>query len=316
MKQRFVIALMVVLIGCGGVQPLSADDAYPTKPLTAYVGYRAGGGTDTIGRVLAKHIGDALGQQINVVNKDGAGGGIAATIVMNAAPDGYSILLSSMNSVTAGPLLNRSLTYSVADFEPVALIAAYQSGIVAPVDKPFKTMKEYIAYAREHAPTKYVTVTNLSRLLMQHIVDAEKIDVTFVPAKGGSEVLNMFAANQVDLAYSGGFHQAYTDRMRLLAAATLKRHPANPDVPTLLELGYDVAIDAHIGILAPKGTPANIIAKLNSAIQKAIEVSDVKSILEKYQYPLDYQGPDEAKRTLAEQSGFYKKLIGDNKITE
>ena len=110
---------------------------------------------------------------------------------------------------------------------------------------------------------------------MQHIVDKENIKVSFVPAKGGSAVINLFAGNQVDLGYSGGFHQKHPDKMKLLVAATLERHAANPDVLTLLEAGYPLALAASIAVSVPKGTPADIVAKIEAALKAAVEHPDV-----------------------------------------
>ncbi len=313
MFKKITIGLAIGLLGAVAVQSAVAADAFPTKPITAYIGFRAGGGTDTIGRVVAHVMGEKLGQQINVVNKTGASGSIAATTVMRAKPDGYSILLSSTSALTSAPLLNKKIKYTIDDFRHVGIIATYQNGIVAPNDKPYNTIKEFVEYARKNPGAKYVSVSSISRMLMQHIVDKEKIKVSFVPAKGGSAIINLFAGNQVDLGYSGGFHQKHPDKMKLLAAATMERHAANPDVPTLLEAGYPLALAASIAVSVPKDTPADIVAKIEAAVKAAVEHPDVRKIAGKYRYPLDYQNAATTTETLAQHYKFYQDLISNAK---
>ena len=311
MFHKICIGLTLGVIGIAVAQPAIAADAFPSKPLTAYIGFRAGGGTDTIGRVVAHVMGEFLGQQVNVVNKTGAAGGIAATTVMRAKPDGYSILLSSSGSLTSAPLLKKSLKYTIDDFSHIGFVAAYQNGLVAPVGKPFNTLKEFVEYARKTEDAKYVTVHAMSRMVMDFIAKKENIKINYVPAKGGSAVLNLFAGNQVDAGYTGGFHQRHPDKMKLLAALTLKRHPVNPNVPTLLELGYPLALAANISVSAPKGTPAAIIAKLEAAVKAAVEHPDVKKIAGKFKYPLDYQNAENATKLLAQHYKFYQDLISN-----
>ncbi len=313
MFNKVCIGLTLGLIGASVTAPVIAADNFPTKPMTAYIGFRAGGGTDTIGRVVAKVMGDHLGQQINVVNKTGASGSIAATTVMRAKPDGYNILLSSTSALTSAPLLNSKIKYTIHDFRHVGIVAAYQNGIVAPKDKPFNDIKEFVEYTRKNPGTKYVTVNAISRMLMQYIVDKENIKVSFVPAKGGSAVINLFAGNQVDTGYSGGFHQKHPDKMKLLAAATLERQAANPNVPTLIEAGYPLALAANIAVSVPKGTPDAIVAKIEAAIKAATEHPDVKKIAGKYRYPLDYQTAAKATVTLGKHYKFYQDLIANAK---
>jgi tripartite-type tricarboxylate transporter receptor subunit TctC len=146
-------------------------------------------------------------------------------------------------------------------------------------------------------------------MLMKFVADKEKIKISFVPAKGGSAVLNLFASNQVDIGYTGGFHQRHPDKMKLLAAVTPKRQPANPTVPTLLELGCQVALGGQIGVVAPKDTPADIVAKLEAAVKAAVEHPDVIKIAGKFKYPLDYHDAAAATKAVREQRDFYKELI-------
>lgn len=307
------VGLVAGLLSVALALPAFAEANYPSQPLTAYIGFRAGGGTDTIGRVVTRVMSEKLEQQINVINKPGAGGGIAASTIQRAKPDGYSFLLSSTTSITNAPLLNKSLKYGVSDFKYAGIIAAYQAGIAAPVDKPFNTLPEFIEHTRKNPGTKYVFLTPLSRLIMQYIVDKEKIKVNFVPAKGGSAVLNLFASNQVDAGYTGGFHQRHPDKMKLLVAATTKRHPANPKSATLMELGIPIAANAQIAVVFPKGTPDAIVTKMEAAIKAAVGHPDVKKISAKFKYPLDYHTAAAATKEMQDQHAFYKKIIDNAK---
>lgn len=307
------VGLIAGVLSVALALPAYAEANYPSQPLTAYVGFRAGGGTDTIGRVVTRVMSEKLGQQINIINKDGAGGAVAATTVMRANPDGYSFLLSSTTSITSAPLLNKSLKYGVGDFRYGGIIAAYQSGIAAPVDRPFNTLPEFIDYTRKNPGTKYIFLSPISRLVMQHIVDKEKIEVNFVPAKGGSEVLNLFAANQVDAGYTGGFHQLHPDKMKLIVAVTSKRHPANPNVSTLMELGIPISNNSHIVVAFPKGTPDAVISKIEAALKAAVEHPDVKNIAGRFKFPLDYHTAAEATREMQEQGGAYEKIVANAK---
>lgn len=315
MSSRKIMALLAGVVSAALALPALADASFPDRPLTAYVGFRAGGGTDTLGRVVARVMGETLGQQVNVINKTGAGGGIAAATVQRAKPDGYSFLLSSTSSITNAPLLNSSLTYGVEDFAYAGIIAAYQAGIAAPIGKPFDTLPEFIAFARENPGAKYVFLTPMSRMIMQYIVEKEQIDVNFVPAKGGSAVLNLFASKQVDAGYTGGFHQRHPDKMKLLVAATSKRQPANPDVPTLSELGIPIAANAQIIVAFPKGVPDVAISKIEAALKVAVAHPDVQKAANKLRYPIDYHSAMAATQEMREQTAAYKEIIAGAKAT-
>ena len=304
-KMKMIAASAALALVAGTA---SAAD-YPTKPVNLYIGYKAGGGTDTVGRVFAKVLSRELGKQVNVVNKAGAGGGVAAMLVARAKPDGYTLLFNPSNSMTAGPHVTKKVKVKVEDFEYAGMLTAYQPALVAPSDAPFNNFAEFVSYAKANPGVKYAALHPLSRMAMQIIAKKHGLTINTVPVKGGSGMLNVVLGKQVDLAYSGGIHTRHPDKIKVLVPLTSERQAATPDLPNLLEQGIAYSANAMTTLAAPKGTPADIMSKLAAAIKAASADPLIADISAKTKFPIFYKDPAGTVAEMNAQWNAYKAIV-------
>lgn len=264
--------LSLALGGLLATTTLAAAQDYPSKPITMLIGFGAGGTTDTQGRSLAAALEAELGQPINVVNRPGAGGSVAAAQVAAADPDGYTILFGGGRALTFNPL-TAPVGYTLDDFDFIGAVAISQPGMVVRTESPFQSMDDVLAAAAK-GPVSYATQTTLDRLTIRAL-EAEK-GVTFdvVPTQGGSGMVPLLLAGEVDFAWSGGIHAQYTEAgdMRLIAAMTSERQDAYPDVPTFEEAtGLDIPMEDYRNIAVPDGTSADVMTTLQTALEAAAQ---------------------------------------------
>ena len=283
---------------------------YPGGPIEMMIGFGAGGTTDTQGRALAAALEDALGQPINVVNRPGAGGSVAAAQVAAAEADGYTMLFSGGRAISFNPLAS-PVQYALDDFIFIGAVALSQPAIVARGDSAFGTLADVVAAASEDN-LSYATQTTLDRMIIQSIEADEGIDVDIVPTQGGSGMVPLLLAGDIDFAYSGGIHAQYTESgdMKVLAALTSERQPAYPDVPTVAELGYDVNMDDYRMIAVPAGTPDDVVAALEAALETAAADEAFVDLTENtLQFPAVFIPGEELTSLLEAQRDSYKPLI-------
>ncbi|WP_285674429.1 Bug family tripartite tricarboxylate transporter substrate binding protein [Paralimibaculum aggregatum] len=310
MKRTLGAFLLGISACLGAIAPAPAQaESFPEKPITLYVAYRAGGGTDTMGRVAAKIMGDHLGQQVNVVNKPGAGGGLAALTLMRERPDGYTILLDSSEPLTLGPFLNKELRYELDDFDYIGMLASYQPGLISPINRDYDTLEEFLVHAKEVPGQKFAFFSAGAKMVMQYIALQEGLEFRYVPTKGGSDAVNLIISDQVDVTWSGGIHARYPDQVKLIAAATSERHAGSPDVPTFIESGVPLSTNTSMVFMAPKGTPPEILAILEEAVKAATEHPDLKKLSAKIQVPISYMSASDTREELDRQLANYQKMI-------
>lgn len=310
MKRRHVMMSGAMLV-LASTLPALAE--YPEKPVTLIIGYAAGGGTDTIARVVADEMSKSLGQPITAVNKPGAGGGIAAMQVMRSPADGYTVLLDPSSSISLNPKLSNQQNFGVDDFDYVGMVANFQAALVAPKDRPYDTLEEFVAWAKENPGATYAQINPGSTMAMDVIEGVAGIETRRVPTKGGSGAMNSLIAGQVDLGYSGGIHQRYTDEIKVLAPLVSTRSLTEPEKPTAQELGYPITLNSNITLAVPKGTDADVIAKLAGALEVAAKSEAVANIGAKLFFPIEYLGPEAATAEMQSQDAAYDALIAKSK---
>jgi tripartite-type tricarboxylate transporter receptor subunit TctC len=306
MLRSTIIALGVATALVAGTA-VAAD--YPNRPVTLYIGYKAGGGTDTVGRVFARVLGRELGQQVNVVNKSGAGGGVASMSVARAKPDGYTLLMNPSSSITANPHVTKKVKVKPEDFEYAGMLTAYQPALVAPIDAPFNNFEEFVAYAKKNPGVKYAALNPFARMTMQVIANQKSLKVSIVPVKGGAGMLAVVLGGQVQLAYSGGIHSRHPGKIKAIVPLTSDRQPATPDMPTLAEQGVPVEANAMTTLLAPKGTPDAIMDKLAAALKVASADPTILDISKKTMFPIFYRDRTAAMAEMKKQWKAYKKVV-------
>jgi tripartite-type tricarboxylate transporter receptor subunit TctC len=284
----FFLGLTAVLAAvclAGNIGPAAADD-YPTRPILLVVPYPAGGGNDVLARLVAAKMSVTLGQPIVIENRGGAGSTIGTRDVARSAPDGYTLLIAT-SSLAINPQLYPDMAYDpVRDFSPVGLIAKSPNLVLVNPAVPAHSIAELIALAKKEpgkldfASTGIGTSTHLSGMLFATMAG---IKINPVPYKGVAPALTDLIGGQVPLMFcpmasAVGFVQAGS--VRALAVTGSSRSPSFPDLPTVAEAGVPgYAAELHYGIVAPGGTPAPIISKLDAALNAALAEADIKSRL-------------------------------------
>ena len=249
--------------------------AFPDKPLRIIVPFPPGGGTDAIARSLADGMSRQLGQQVLVENKPGAGTVLGTEYVATRAPDGYTVVIASFAHAVNPSLLAR-LPYDHAKaFAPVTLIGRSPNIVVTPIDRPFKTIPELIAAAKaKPGELNYGSFGNgtSSHLGPELFKLMAQVDLTHVPYKGSAQGITDMLGGRLDMMFntaSGVGAYLRGGKLRAIAVTSAERSPAYPDVPAIAETvpGYDA--QSWYAILAPAGTPADIVARLHGAIGEA-----------------------------------------------
>lgn len=297
LSRRAVIGAVSAL-AFAAVAP-QASAAFPEKPVTLVVPYAAGGSTETMARVYAKALQEQLGQPVIVSVKPGGGGAVGATFVAKSPADGYTILFA-VASALVWPPMTQDVEYKPDSFVWIASITEYQQALISTPDKPYKTYAELIAHAKKNPGMNFADQSALSRAFINYIGKKEGVSWTVIPTKGGGEMVPFLLGGKVDIAWSGGVHQRYGDKMQVLASFNSTRLAASPDAPSLKEI-YGISMPSHGVIVAPAGTPADVVAKLESALKAAGSDKAFNDILtNKLQFPNAFVGSEEMKPIVAD----------------
>jgi len=269
------------------VAPAAAQQAdYPIRPIKIIVANPAGGGVDTVTRIVSDRLQRRLGQPIVIENKGGQAGNIGAEAVWSAEPDGYTLLASAPSPVTTNPLLYKNMSFDPAQFTPVAMMTTIPNTLMVRADLPAKNAQEFVAYAKanpgklSYASQGNGTTSHLTAVMFEQATGAKLLHV---PYRGTAPAINDLMGGHVDvffneLATSMELHKA--GKARILAVTTPTRVPELPDIPTLQEAGLaGFASDTWNAISAPPKTPAPIVAKLNAAINEVLKAPEMQSHL-------------------------------------
>lgn len=273
--------LAASLVGTSAL-PASAQD-WPTRPVSMIVGFSPGGSADILARLLADKLTAAFGQQVLVENKPGAGGTIAAAAVAKAPADGHTLLFVTSGHAGSGTLYSKLSYDPIADFTPIVKVGGTPIVIVVPQASPFATLRDLVDAAHK-APGKLnyaaggggATTTNLAAEFLKH--DA-KLQMQFIPYKGSGPALTGLLGGEVDLGFdipSSALPHVKAGKLRALAVTGRTRSPVLPDVPTVAEtVSPNFEISGWFGVMARKGTPADVVGKINRAVNEALKQADV-----------------------------------------
>ena len=282
-RSQIAVAACLVL-ACG----FAPAQRYPEKPVRMVVPFQPGGGSDTVGRALARGMSERLGQQIVVENRVGAAGSIGAEFAARAPADGYTLLLGSTSELTQYPVVNPKIRYDpVRDFAPIGLVATVPLVFVVHPALPAGSVADFIRLARAR-PGQIdfgsAGVGATSHLAVEHFVMLAGVKLNHVPYKGSPQATAELVAGQIQMAIPTlpsaiGFIQA--GRLKALAVTTEKRVPGLPAVPTMQEAGVKDYVNVlWTGLLAPRGTPPAIVKQLHGELAVALESADARKALE------------------------------------
>ncbi|WP_333829344.1 tripartite tricarboxylate transporter substrate binding protein [Pararhodobacter sp.] len=311
MKRRTLLATAAALTATFAA-PMVLADTWPTRPLTMVIGFAPGGSTDIQGRVLAQVMEEFLGQPVNVVNQPGAGSAVAFTRLKSNTDGGYTFLFGGTTALTFTPIIT-PVEYEIDDFEYLAAVALGQNAIVTSADQPFSTFDEIIEHGRNN-PMTFAQQTPLDEAIIRSIAEQEGLDLAIIPTGGGGGMAPLVLGREVDFAYSGGTHAQYTPTGEMVVAAFMsaERSPFYPDVPTLIELGYDYAIEDYRSIIVPTGIPDEARERLIAAAEYASESERFKEITEGNTFfPVVFIGQEEMEASVRRIRAATEVVMGD-----
>ncbi|MGH8784465.1 MAG: tripartite tricarboxylate transporter substrate binding protein [Cupriavidus necator] len=285
MQRRSVAILRTAILAAAGLalatQAVAATD-YPTRPIRLIVPYAAGGGADTVARMLAQKLTERLGQQIIVENKPGAARQTGTLAVVKAAPDGYTPMMGTANLATNVPLFAKLPYDAATELAPVSLVTKVPVYLLVNADSPVKNVRELVALSKSTTDgLSYSTAgaSSVPHLAGEMFCAATGTRILHIPYKGSSGAATALLGNQVNLSFDNlPPVNAYlkAGRVRALAVAMPKRSTLLPQVLTMAELGFPIEAYSWWGVLAPAGTPAPIIERLNREILAALKPAEMR----------------------------------------
>ncbi|WP_354678007.1 Bug family tripartite tricarboxylate transporter substrate binding protein [Cupriavidus plantarum] len=275
--RRLLAATVMTMAGLPALlaaTPASAADAWPGRPLRLVVPFAAGSGTDAVARITAKELGDALGQNVVVDNRPGANGAIAAELVAQAAPDGYTLFMTTNTTHSANPSLMKKLPYDpIKDFTPVARMGNLPFMLVINPKLPVNSVAELIAYAKSHPGMSYASGNSTGIVSGATLGRMAGIDLLHVPYKSTPPAMTDVIAGQVPMMFvdvAAGIANVKAGKMRALAVTTAQRSRLLPDLPPIGDTpglkGFDIT--SWNGVFAPARTPQPIVERLNRELTK------------------------------------------------
>ncbi|RZL87685.1 MAG: tripartite tricarboxylate transporter substrate binding protein [Variovorax sp.] len=313
MNRRVLLASALSLLALAGV---AHAQSYPSKPIALVVPYPAGGTADVVGRILAERLRESLGQPVIIENRSGAAGSIGTTLVARARADGYTLLMASQ-SHTANPSLYANLPWDpVKGFAPIILVGVIPNVLTVHKSSPVKTLKEFVTYAKSRdGQLNYSSGGAGSSLHLtgEMLKQAAGINLTHIPYKDEADGFSALRSGDVAISPFGVAKvKPWVDsgELRPLAVSTPKRSRMLPDVPTAAEAGFpDIEVKPWYAFLAPAGTPAAVVSKLNAAIAAALKSPEVDSKLQGMGVELEPGSPEDLRSFLQSDAARWSKLI-------
>ena len=279
----FLRTLSLILLFTTAFLPRAFAQTYPSKPIRLLVGFAPGGAADILGRLTAQALGEAMGEQIIVDNRPGAGSLVATEIAARANADGYTLLFTSPPHAINVTLYRNAKYDPVKDFEPVIQVVSTALILTVNAASPFKSVRDALAYAKA-SPGKLTYGSGGSgatgHLAMELLKSITGVNIVHVPYKGTGPVITDLIGGQIQMTIGSAaptLPQIKAGKLRALAVTSRTRSIVLPDIPTVAESGVPTyEVTQWFGILAPRGTPSGIVSQLNKSMQQALQRKEVR----------------------------------------
>jgi tripartite-type tricarboxylate transporter receptor subunit TctC len=315
--KRSFIALAVPLAVALMTSGAAAQDpaaTYPNRPIRIIVPYSAGGGLDVLARLIGQKLSESLGQPVVIENKPGASGELAAEFVKNAAPDGYTLMVSANGPMAVSPAINAKLRYSpLRDFAHIGLIASFPLVIVVNNALPIHTLNEFVAYAKANPDKANYSEPSVSfQLVMEKLKQKTGAPLQFIPYKSSSEAVTAVIAGTtiatlVDTGPATGAIKG--GRVRALAITSVARSSEFPDVPTMAEAGFpDMSISFWAAMVAPARVPPSIVKKLEGELVRIVKLPDIQQHMAALAEVPEGRTGEETRRFIEEQIAMFAAI--------
>jgi tripartite-type tricarboxylate transporter receptor subunit TctC len=319
--QSRCLAHVIALVAVFATTTTHADE-YPSRPIRLIVPYAAGGGADSVARIVAKRVAETIGQPIVIENRGGGGSIIGTELVKNAEPDGYTLLMGQSGPISINPAVYKNLPYDpLRDFAPVTMTTAYPYIMVVNPALGVKTLQEFVALARSKPGELNYGTTGVGAAnhLVTELFDSKAgIRMTHIPYRGTALAVTDLLAGHVQVVFAdpiSALQHINAGTLLALAVTSKDRSPVAPDVPTISESGYPGfdAIAWH-GILAPAGTRREIVNRLNAEIAAALEDLQTKALLEKQAMQTVGNSPEAFAGFIRQDIAIWKEVAAEAKV--
>ena len=317
-RHHFLRGLAAAL-ALGAAMPAAL--AQSSKPIRLVVPFPAGGATDMFARTLSQKMGERLGTSIVIDNKPGAGGSLGSDMAAKATADGQTLLFTTTSTHSIGPAIGAKLPYdTVRDFTPIAHVGNAPSIMLVPNSSPAKTVKEWIEYAKKN-PGKLNYASSGNGTIVQLTAELFKaqagVFVTHIPYKGTGLAIPDLVAGQLDVLFDSlptGMPHVRDGRLRALAVTTLKRTPLAPDLPPVADTLPGFESNTWFGLYGPKGLPAEVVNRVNTAANQALSDPEVRAKLTTLGIEPVTSTPAQFAKMVADDQAKWKRIIAERKI--
>ena len=317
-RHHFLRGLAAAL-ALGAAMPAAL--AQSSKPIRLVVPFPAGGATDLFARTLSQKMGERLGTSIVIDNKPGAGGSLGSDMAAKATADGQTLLFTTTSTHSIGPAIGAKLPYdTVRDFTPIAHVGNAPSIMLVPNSSPAKTVKEWIEYAKRN-PGKLNYASSGNGTIVQLTAELFKaqagVFVTHIPYKGTGLAIPDLVAGQLDVLFDSlptGMPHVRDGRLRALAVTTLKRTPLAPDLPPVADTLPGFESNTWFGLYGPKGLPAEVVNRVNTAANQALSDPEVRAKLTTLGIEAVTSTPAQFAKMVADDQAKRKRIIAERKI--
>jgi tripartite-type tricarboxylate transporter receptor subunit TctC len=313
-KRMFVCALLAAACGLGGS---ASAQSFPTKPIRMVVGFAPGGPADVMARLIGQRISGTLGQSVVIDNRPGAGGTIGARVVAESDPDGHTLLLGNTSTLVISPLIYRNVGYDpVKGFAPIAMLGTTSNLLIVNPGLGVTSVQELIALARARPGKLNYSSAGIGtppHLIGEMFKQRLGLDVVHVPYKGGGLSTQAVVAGETQFSFenpAASLPLVQAGNVRGLASTSETRGAQTPDLPTMIEAGVPGFISVSFtAVVAPAGTPAAIVARLNAAINESLKSSEIGATLTKLNVDAKTSSPDEFAAFLARERDKWTTVI-------
>ncbi len=321
MKNRRRIQGLVAMAGLAAAALLpgiAGAQAWPNRPVTIVVGYAAGGGVDQTARIVAEKLPALIGQPVVVENRPSVGAVVGSAYVAKAKPDGYTLMMGAPGPVIFNHALGGNLPYGPNDFTPISWVSNSPLVLLVNANNPAKTVQELAAQARANPDKANYAASSASFQLITELFNRRiGAKFTHIPYKGANESVMAVMTGDVTMALADAGPAStglQSGKVKALAVTTPERLKQLPYVPTLAELGIDLKVSLWIGLLAPAGTPADIVKKLEEAIATIVAMPDVRAKLEAKSVIPQANSSQDFARLIATEIPMWRQVALDNNI--
>ena len=314
MKLRFLLSSLVLTAATASIY--AAD--YPVKPITIVVGYSAGGGVDTMARTVAEKLPALLGQPVVVENRPSVGAIVGTTFVAKAKADGYTLLMGAPGPIIFNHAVYNKLPYSPQELTPISFVSDSPLVLLVNVNNPAKNVQELVAQSKQNPDKANYGASSASfQLITEQFNRKTGAKFTHIPYKGANDAVTAVMSGDVTMTLADAgpaFVGMQSGRVKPLAVTSSTRMKEYPNVPTLMELGIDLKASLWIGLLAPSGTPSDIIKRLQESVAKVVEMPDVqKKFIAMSVIPVS-NTPEEFAKIIATEIPLWRQVAQENNI--